>query len=348
MKDIKVGIILKGFECLSDEKCFKFLHAAKFDQAELQEIYSHVHLRRNFNYSLRYMCEKALEERFLFLGDFYLECFNSNRFDLLAIPIFPTSGVNFSDVVNQIVVTPVKGKTLKTIGESTKKFGVTFLNNLFRLKQLALMGKLEWDIQKICSQDHSRELPLDIYNNSALFGLLLENYTFERTFQLILDDHRYVNDLRLMLKKRKSIAASELKDSLPKKPKTLKEIHDHLSEFLLKHEKEDFDLNQIIAPIDCLPLKEYTIEVPKRALDLVQTSIDLKHCVHSYSEKVKNGQCQILNLTKDKKRVYTIELKRTEGRWVITQFKGYRNNREMEYEMGKPYKEGLIRLMENL
>ena len=144
-----------------------------------------------------------------------------------------------------------------------------------------------------------------------------------------------------------------IKNYIGKKPKTLNEIHDKLIPLITQlktKEAENVKLNQMLSFLDGESLLDYKISVPKTAADLLNTGKLMKHCVGSYSSSVIEGRCNILNLLKDDRIAYTIELKinLSEKYFVVSQFKGYRNSRDMEgTEIGKKYREKLYELIRN-
>jgi hypothetical protein len=66
--------------------------------------------------------------------------------------------------------------------------------------------------------------------------------------------------------------------------------------------------------------------------------------VHSYIDEVYEGYCNIINLKINKKLQYTLELRKNEtGNYVITQFKGIKNESSMEGPNGKEIREEILK-----
>ena len=91
-------------------------------------------------------------------------------------------------------------------------------------------------------------------------------------------------------------------------------------------------------------IDEYEIDVPKTAHDLIETSAELNHCVHSYANRIKKKKCQIINLKRDRNRVYTIEVVKNRDGFEIKQFRGKFNENSMEGFDGEKLRMEIIKL----
>ena len=70
----------------------------------------------------------------------------------------------------------------------------------------------------------------------------------------------------------------------------------------------------------------------------------MHHCVGFYSERVIKKECFILNLKKENLLYYTLELKKSQGIYTITQFKGKHNSSLLEGPKGEHLREAILKL----
>ena len=136
--------------------------------------------------------------------------------------------------------------------------------------------------------------------------------------------------------------------NFPLKLILVRDIHDEISRRTRKLKRNIRPLHQEIIFLDGVSFNDFTIEVPKDTADLINTSDEMNHCVHGYDERVIRKKCQIINLKKDNKRIYTIELVPKGGIYQIDQFKGYNNESSMEGPSGYKYQRELIHLITKL
>lgn len=135
---------------------------------------------------------------------------------------------------------------------------------------------------------------------------------------------------------------------MPKKPKSLRKLHDYLSKALIPHTKKGIPLNQELEFLDGMVVEGFTIEVPKMSNDLIETSIELEHCVHTYKDRVRNGFCNVINLKKEGRRVYTLKIEKEEdGLHLVSQFKGHQNEDSMEGPSGERIRGEILLLIQN-
>lgn len=345
MKHVLLGALEKTIEFFPDVEVLNLLKTASISEEEVPYYYEICRKAGHKECSQFLHERKELREKFYFLGDFYPECLESRRFELLAYPRFETKKLSFKEVIQKNFVH--SNWTIKPLGQKTKKFGVTFLNNLFELYQMNDLAETMFWMEKFYNLDHTKELPDRISYAARRFHLLMDRYTEKRFFDLLFTiDMTDTGDIRLMLKRLAELSPDEQKAALPRKPKSMKEIHDALSIKILEIKEQCRPLEQEIDFLDGKIIKDFVIEVPKTSYDLRDTSKDLKHCVHTYTGFIKQRECQILNLKKDGLRIFTIELKKRNGKYRVTQFKGAGNENSMEGPDGVEYVQALESLCE--
>lgn len=149
-------------------------------------------------------------------------------------------------------------------------------------------------------------------------------YGDDRTTKLLLNDNfSSLGDIIYMIN---DIESKRELDFLPKKPKSLKEIHDSLSRMYLKLEIPDYNLEQRedILILDNKKIDDnMIIRVPKTHYDLIDLGEDLSFCIGNgdYSREVKEGRCSIVSIYKDNKPLYGIQF----TRYAINQAYGFDN-----------------------
>jgi hypothetical protein len=176
--------------------------------------------------------------------------------------------------------------------------------------------------------------------------LMRDSYTIKRIWGIIADaDTHILDETQRLFMFNVDKFEDTIKKSFPKKPKSIIEIHDAIYLALMNAKKTNYLLDQDVAFLDGRLLFEYVIEVPKDSFALISTSIELKHCVSGYDQAVIKKKCQIINLLKNKKRIFTLELVVKEGSFEIRQFKGYANENSMEGEKGAAYRNELLEMI---
>lgn len=116
-------------------------------------------------------------------------------------------------------------------------------------------------------------------------------------------------------------------DFLPKKPKTLKDLHDSAQRFISKLGQTNFNLNQREDVLLCdgknISGTDYTIRVPKTHYDLIDLGEALRFCIGNgaYSHEVRNGKCSIVGIFDKKGPVYGIQF----SRYRILEAQGFGN-----------------------
>jgi PcfJ-like protein len=281
----------------------------------------------------------TIRAEFKFLGDFFDKCVESRSYFLLPMPVFSTTGEDFKGVIEKLALGNVTRNVIKKFGFLTQKHGVHFLNNFYYLKHL--LCENAYSTQEYLNLDHS--LPL---KGAVIFGfsnseIILNHYSLSKLMKLLVSaSEREVHDTNFMISNHPQ--SEELIDLLPRKPKSFKEIHDAISTGIRKKHQPNSPLDQQLVHIHGKHINGYEIEVPKNAQGLINTSEELSHCVHSYTSRIRNRKCQIINLKKDGKRVYTIELVRS-GDSFEKQFKGFKNERSMEGPDGESMRNEIIK-----
>lgn len=164
--------------------------------------------------------------------------------------------------------------------------------------------------------------------------LLLEHMSTDRLLKLIWShngDLELLSDTILMMKKVKTQDKELWTKYLPKKIKSIRQIHDMSSRIIERFSEGDFDLNQRedILKLDNKTLgDDLTIRVPETHFDLVKLGESLSFCIGNgyYSTKVKNKKSSIISIFRDKKPVYAIEF----SRYHILQAHGWGNRTDFE------------------
>ena len=131
---------------------------------------------------------------------------------------------------------------------------------------------------------------------------------------------------------------------IPKKLKSIKELHDRCVRLIPRLSVADFDLCQRedILMMDKKPLRDgMVIRVPKTHYDLVQLGESLGFCIGNgqYSEDVKERRCSIVSVFNKEGPLYGIQF----SRYSIMQARGFGNER-----INDPSRDLLMQLSELL
>lgn len=309
----------------------------------IRESYKEAQRTRNIELLQELSRNYTIRADFKFLGDFYYKCIEEKKYEFLPYPYFSTVGEDFRGVVEKLTQRKFQQGLVKKFGITTLKYGVNFLNNFFLMKRVH--EKEDFNIDHILNLDHSSPLlPGKVY---GLFSskILFQRYSLKRMMMLLLNARDYeILDTNHIIKSHSN--PDELLPLLPKKPKTFREVHDALSIGIMKRNSPNVPLNQSLYYLNGKPIKDYIIEVPNFSHDLIDTSKELSHCVHFYSNKVRHGSSHIINLKRDGKRIYTIELMRDPtGSFNIIQFKGKFNEDSMESALGDEIRRELLSMI---
>jgi hypothetical protein len=343
MKHISYGLLESTIKSLSSSSIIEILTGMSCDHQHERLIYEQA-WEGNKIEPLILLSEKyAIQGEFRFMREFHQKCIADKKFHLLPLPAFSTDGEDFKGVVEKITRKRFKPGFVKKFGEPTNQYGVVFLNNVFYLDQLFI--DLDLNLDKVVVLDHSKAISPRVIEPMLKLQFILTHYPLPRVLALIASaNENYIIDTARMVKS-SSLTSDEISSCLPRKPKSFTEIHDAISFFLLKEIKRNLPLNQDIAYLNKEVLFDYVIEVPSESFDLINTSAELKHCVHGYIESVRRKEVQIINLLRDHKRVYTIELRKTGSVYSIVQFKGLLNENSMERSAGEKYRNEILKMI---
>jgi len=134
------------------------------------------------------------------------------------------------------------------------------------------------------------------------------------------------------------------KIKLPKRPKSIEELHNYLSNEARKLMYEDFELpiNESLKEVHdwylCPPIKKifkkedldltekielFRFVAPKSRFEMIDWGQKMGNCIASYAERVKRGDCIILGVYKDKDLKYNIEIRNR----IINQFYAKNNTK---------------------
>ena len=276
------------------------------------------------------------------------ETYNSlgqnKKFHLLPLPVFATDG-DFPTVIQRITGHRFQKYMIRKFGEKTKEEGSLFLNNAYLIFRLYENVELNFD----------RFLNLELHHSIApenakcitSMSVIRDFYTMERLIRLLTysDSHWVEETARIIIDVDED--RNNIKELLPKKAKSFREIHDALSFGLLnkRNHYQNKSLNQDIIFLHGKEIFEYTIEIPTDSDTLIDTSRELKHCLHGYTKSIIMKECQVLNLIANNERQYTIELKPVHQGYEVVQFKGLQNESSMEGQLGRKYREKLNKLL---
>lgn len=333
------------------------------DLGLLTKIYQISLKKKDYALALYLLKKTDLSQEFLFLGETFDDFLESHAFNKIPLPYFKSYGLEYELILSILFktsdITPFK----KRIGLSLKTHGIPLINNLFALRSFR---DLEKDLDQILALDHSKALSYDVYDLFKDHGGLLHSLTMgiplTRLFKILLNfDLSLYADTETMIERIKS--SEHLEDfktkilpTLPRK-RTLHEIHDTILNFAFTHDippllgrsasftlKVNTELNQEINFLDKKRVDDFTLSVPKTSKELELIGRLMHHCVGFYSDKVIKKECFILNLKKGNLLLYTLELKKSQDGYTITQFKGKRNSKTLEGPKGELLREKITKL----
>jgi|GEM_PF-1156885 len=285
----------------------------------------------------------TIREDFKFLGEFYDKCIEKKKYALLPPPAFSTAGEEFKGVVKKLTEDQFHRGMLKKFGVCTDKYGVIFLNNVFLLKRILQKEKRIMD--DLINLDHSLPLKGAVVYGLANSQIFLNHYPLKRLMSLLVTaNENEVIDTNYMITNHPN--QEELINFFPRKPKDFKEAHDAISTGIRKLTLENVPLEQELYYIHGKEIDDFIIEVPKWSHDLIKTSIELNHCVHSYTDRIRKKQCQVINLKRKGERIYTIELSKVNDFYEIIQFKGKFNKDITLTEIGDALINKILKLFQ--
>jgi hypothetical protein len=308
----------------------------KYDHHQIKILYESARKKQDLHALQEYSRNYTIRAEFKFLGNFFDQKVEKGQFELLALPHFNTDLETFRGVVEKLAGPLFSKGLVKKFGTHLEKYGVTFLNNYFQM--MTLRALLPLTLDQLMALNHSYALPINSREKYLSVEKILEYYTPQRIIKLLSTyEIDWCQDLV-------GYSDAQLERWLPQKPKSFREIHDVLSDSILKVKHENVPLNQSLSLLDGKSLDNYVIEVPMESKTLIQTSKELHHCVHTFKDAILAGRCQIINLLENGKRKYTVEI-RNDGEYFIGQFKGCRNEASMEGPPGDILRQKLINLI---
>lgn len=231
-------------------------------------------------------------------------------------------GLNVKTLSEKTFNNPTKKsrKWLTSIFQGQKDIGWVYI-----MKVLCKSKKIEQDL--IFSELNESHLNLGKSSSKLtvnFVSLLLKYYNEKRVVKLLLtSDYDHNSDIIYMIKEIENKIDISF---LPKKPKSLEEIHKCCERMIKKLKYDNYSLNQRedILLLDNEQINDnLIIKVPKTHYDLVDLGEDLSFCIGNgyYSKEVKEGNCSIVSIYKDTKAVYGIQF----NRYSIKQAYGFDN-----------------------
>lgn len=342
MKKINEGLLDYALSTFKPSKYQKYASSMHVSPEQMKEIYES-HRNNGMNEKVKDFIEKSsLGAKFRFLGDMLNNFLEDQKIHLLSVPEFETNG-DFKEIVNTLSGKRMTKGMVKKFGIKTQTFGVVFLNNVHFLNKI--YGQ-DLNMDLILNLDHRFEIYKENAEAFSKLDFIVKTYTLKRAFFLLTTSSvYYLKESAELIKWLSSEELDIVAKDFPRKFECHTEIHNEISIRIKYLKKNNRQLNQEIIFLDGLRFHEFNIEVPKDTADLKSTSDELNHCVHGYDERVIRKKCQILNLTRDGKRIYTIELVPNGDLYRVEQFKGYSNNSQMEGPEGYKLHRELIYLI---
>lgn len=342
MKHLRPGLLDQAITSLSDSQVLKLISKMTISPDEKRQLFESAWENQKWEVMENLALDYAILGDFQFMRELYLEFVSQKQFDRLPLPAFSTDRESFATLVEKLMQKDFKRGYLKRFGQLTEAHGSVFINNMYYLVTIYPADERRFD--EFLNLDHSKAILKRVaVQTQGKLTAIRQHYSIRRMYRLLLDANpNHIIDTEMMLSQ---ADVGQILPGLPRKPRSFLEIHDAVSFLTLKTKKAYRVLNQEIAYLHGMVLLDHTIEVPKDTEDLIGTSSELHHCVHGYDQAVIRRECQILNLIKDGKRCYTIELVPKGDTYVINQFKGTRNNPLMEGPAGMPYQAALRKLL---
>jgi hypothetical protein len=238
---------------------------------------------------------------------------------------------------------PVVETSVLIFGFSSKKTNKLVVNNIFlndnfdwalidRVQTLSAGCKINHDLifQKIENYETGFFNKKISITKKFIFKLL-KNYPEKRVLDLIFEDSQYIVDTMSMFNQLEKHCERDGKDYfsyLPKKPKSMKEIHDKVNKVLIKAGIENFSLEQredVLKMDNKIILDgKAVIRVPVTHYDLVDLGEDLNFCIGNgtYSYEVRNGRSSIVAIYSNNKPMYGVQF----TRYSLKQAYGFGNS----------------------
>lgn len=161
--------------------------------------------------------------------------------------------------------------------------------------------------------DHSKAIDRSVIDqlDPLTFDFLFQGVDQIRVFDLITSAHeKMVYDIFALIDQNPN--SNRLKSIVPQDAQTFGEIHDAFQRYVTHLRNTNRSLDQKIGYLQGRKILEFDIEVPSFSHDLYDSCKLLDEIFTSdidrLAGKVISGECQILNLIKNGKRAYTVEL----------------------------------------
>lgn len=277
-----------------------------------------------------------IKSYFEFLGDFYERNKSEKNYYLLPLPAFQSEGKSFQDVVKSLAGTLFSESLLKEFESKTRTYGVTFLNNFYFLCQVYEIEKL--DMNEVYDLDHSKAISRNVIDqlDPITFDFLFRGLNINQVFELIVSAHEMmVFQIFKIIDQNTEI--EDLRKLIPKDAQTFEEIHDSFQRYIAKLRSGNRPLKQSIGYLHGKKILDFQIEVPSFSHDLydICKALDetFSNDINFRANKVIKGDCQVLNLVKDGKRIYTVELIPTPEGFRINHLKDISNTRTTHQEL---------------
>ena len=249
---------------------------------------------------------------------------------------------------DQLIKSICPGMSKKLFGLFIKENGINGINNLHILSKIDMINKDNY--QNFLNLD----LQVSIYSQTRykaqkeLYKALVPYFTRSRLVSMFSRNtvpERSAKDILQSLLKLETIYNGKIpKKKLWRGTTTLQKFEENLTLLtILETGNNKKILNQDILDLDGKSFKDFQIAVPKSSGDLITTSLELKHCVYSYTNDIISKSCQVFNLLLKGKLTYTVELVPLNQYWKVVQIKGQNNDSVLESDEHKAFRIELIK-----
>lgn len=239
--------------------------------------------------------------------------------------------------------------TIKEISLFLKKhpnsFGTQWISYLSRILEIFpdINQQLLTNVLKQIDPQKAKIIHLDNLENHQL--KFLSHYPEKRILNLLIYPQGInfsfvfsteIEDINKAIDKLKTLGFT-LDQIFPKKPKSLKQVHDFISKFLAKQKQINFQLEQ--PEINFLENKTvdiYQLHLPRNSHELIDIGQQLNICIGNslYAQKIKEKKCNILLLSVNNTLVGCVEIQKGE----IIQARG-KDNQTLPFKLSKTIKE---------
>lgn len=342
MRHVRYGLLKQAIAHLNINPVLNIINRLSLNSEEKRLLYNDAWEHKKFDIMEQLFQEYIIQADFHFMHDLAQALAQAHRYQHLPCPNFSVDKEDFKSIVDRLTRGQATPGRIKKFGELTQTYGVVFLNNVHALNVIYPKDEINYD--RVVNLNHDQILLPKVYLNfTEACTVIRKNYSLERLFNLLTHTRGgLVSDVASMLEG--LVDPLQISNQLIKKPRTFTELHDNITDITMAQKKVNYELHQEVDYLHGVLLLDYQIEVPKESLDLVGTSRELKHCVHGYDKAVIQKEVQIINLIRDHKRCYTIELIPDGSTFNVRQFKGRHNDPTMEGPPGAPYVNELKKL----